>query len=144
MIGALAELFVERVPVSAPHRALVPATRVLAVDAVDAAGQSERLRELLIAVEAGGPVSTSTVSLDRLAEATSEFDAIWLIAGSASDPAYCALVHGELEARFPRSTVELLIVGADIDAAVMRGGPGWRRRSAVNAAAESLVRRLAQ
>jgi hypothetical protein len=147
MIEAIADLFVERVPIAVSRPALTPATRLLIVDAC---GSPRRIAELAREVERRAPVTASVVGFDRLADlpAADRHDAIWVFVDETSDRAYCGLVMRELETANGVHAVRVVAIGADadaevtVDASAVGGSLPWRRRRAAAAGADQLVARL--
>lgn len=145
MIEAIAELFVERVPRAAMRPTLIPATRLLVVDAC---GKPRRIPELVRALESSAPLKASYVGFALVNEVPAHalFDQVWLFVDGESDLAYCGLYVRELGDRFDGARVRLVGIGdlnaADcsvvLDEVMVGGGPPWRRRRELSRGAELL------
>jgi hypothetical protein len=143
MIEAIAELFVERVPVKAGRPALRPAARVLMVDAC---GRVRRIAELACELERRAPMAATLLDFDKLGKVDQleRIDAVWLFVDDESDLAYCGLVTRELGASGPVSLVAVgAVEGADVaitlDPSSAGSAPPWRRKRAAAHGAEQLA-----
>ncbi|MBJ7458463.1 MAG: hypothetical protein JHD02_04670 [Thermoleophilaceae bacterium] len=145
-MGAVADLFVERVPRASTGPALAATSRVLMVDAC---GRQFRFAELTRILESLAPVVITCVRFEALDDTfrATEFDRIWLFVDEASDVAYCGLAMRELNCAQASALAELVAVGRvdDVNCALelapSRVGlaPPWRRRRELERGAEQLA-----
>ncbi|MGK2878696.1 MAG: hypothetical protein ACSLFF_09025 [Solirubrobacterales bacterium] len=146
MIGAVADLFVERVPRAAVRPVLAATSRVLVVDACS---RQHRVSELVRIVETFAPLAITFVRFEDLDDVSrsTEFDRVWLFVDGTSEVAYCRLAVRELTAGRPGAKAAIISVGpvgglsCAIELAPSRVGqaPPWRRSRELERGARELV-----